>query len=188
PKGLNESPAPDALRKQIRSLRFRIVREGLGASRLPFGSASALRGLDPPGALPILAFTGATRIHRRRRRGSVTSSPCDIRSAPKSNHFSRRGAEDVRRVRHTSTPMTTNRPTQISNPHQMPLSGPGGHPIPAPLAPSSDLGFAARRRAPAFPTVTGGRSSNELPGASGRFKIAVIREGCRIQRYGEELA
>jgi hypothetical protein len=38
---------------------FSIIRERLGASRLP-SLRSALRGLDPPGALPTLANIGAT--------------------------------------------------------------------------------------------------------------------------------
>jgi hypothetical protein len=39
--------------------RFSIVRERLGASRLP-SLRSALCGLDPPGTLPPQAFTVAT--------------------------------------------------------------------------------------------------------------------------------
>ena len=49
------------------SLRPFILRECLGASRLP-SLRSALRGLDPPRALPVLAFTGATRVNYCRPR------------------------------------------------------------------------------------------------------------------------
>ncbi len=48
---------------KLPSLRSSIIRDRLGASRLP-SLRSALRGLDPPGALPIfMAFVGAIGWH-----------------------------------------------------------------------------------------------------------------------------
>jgi hypothetical protein len=147
----------------------RFGRSGLGLS----GRAWARQ--DCPSA-PLRRFAVLTRParslywHLPERHGAIEDAgagpslraPVTFEALPKSNHLSRRGAEDVRRVRYTSTPMTTNRPTQISNPNQMPLSGPGGHPIPAPLAPSSDLEFAAAELLHFRPSRVAGRQMSCL--------------------------